>query len=869
MNSKPASHFKEWAVVLGLTVAYWWGTPFLVQVFGVGIVSLGVLPVAVAGWYFGIPGGVISSLLIITLSSIMVTNLDGYPWDNMHVSGFITGAGIMLFVGIIMGRLRQVLEARLRTETQLRSREHYLMLLNQMTHDISASQSFDDLLKKLTRDMANLLDADACFITRWDESLKKTIPLAGSVELEQPYHKLELAPGELTLTRSVIDSGRVLAVEDVYASPYISPSVAQKFSAISMLGIPLIFQDRKLGALIADFNTAHKFNAEEITRAEQAGDQVSLLLWNAQQDLELSQRLRESLTLKKIAQALIETEHVGLGTILQLIANSARELLPATEQAVIHLLDDKQQFLIPQAVSGFDVSAADGMLNLRPNEGVAGQVIVSGETINIADVHADVRFLLMENSKPAFRSLMVAAVQTSAKKLGTISVQSRQVNAFTEDESRLLGSLGTQAAIAIENAHLLESTQQALKETNALYSINQELVATLDPQELMQDVVELLQKNFGYSYVQICVADQQSGDFVMRAGSGEIGRKLREQDYRLLAGEGIVGYTAETGDSFFTNNVDEMVSFVRNPLLPDTKSELAVPVKIDGHILGLLDIHQAPPAFLSQRDLQLVSAVADQLALALQKANLYTDLQNSLQTEKNIRNQLLQADRLSAMGRLLASVSHELNNPLQAIQNALFLLREETGISPQGKQDLDIVLSESERMAALIARLRTTYRPIQIEDFQPMQINDVIEDVYALIATHLRHNEIVFEFFPDPNLPIIPGLTDQIRQVILNLLMNAVEAMANGGRLTVFTHFLEENGEVLLSVSDTGTGIDPAILPAIFDAFVTNKERGTGLGLTITYDIISKHHGRIQAENNSEHGATFNVWFPIKELGSE
>ena len=167
-----------------------------------------------------------------------------------------------------------------------------------------------------------------------------------------------------------------------------------------------------------------------------------------------------------------------------------------------------------------------------------------------------------------------------------------------------------------------------------------------------------------------------------------------------------------------------------------------MPVKIDSQILGLLDIHQVPPAYLSQHDLQLVNAVADQLAIALQKANLYSDLQAALQTEKAIRNQMVQSERLVTMGRLLASVSHELNNPLQAIQNALFLLREEKGISLQGKMDLDIVLSEAERMSDLIERLRSTYRPIQAEDFVPTQINNIIEDVHALITTHLRHNEI-------------------------------------------------------------------------------------------------------------------------------
>jgi len=285
---------------------------------------------------------------------------------------------------------------------------------------------------------------------------------------------------------------------------------------------------------------------------------------------------------------------------------------------------------------------------------------------------------------------------------------------------------------------------------------------------------------------------------------------------------------------------------------------------IDNQILGLLDIQQVPPAYLSQNDLQLVTAVADQLAIALQKANLYSDLQAALQTEKAIRNQMVQSERLVTMGRLLASVSHELNNPLQAIQNALFLLREEKGISLQGKLDLDIVLSEAERMSALIERLRSTYRPIQAEDFLPTQINNIIEDIHALITTHLRHNEIVYEFTPDPNLPLIPALPNQIRQVILNLLMNAVEIMTTGGKLIVSTKLLQDSDEVLLSVSDTGPGIAPDLLPNIFEAFITNKQRGTGLGLTISYDIVMKHHGRISAENNPDAGALFQVWLPIK-----
>ncbi len=135
----------------------------------------------------------------------------------------------------------------------------------------------------------------------------------------------------------------------------------------------------------------------------------------------------------------------------------------------------------------------------------------------------------------------------------------------------------------------------------------------------------------------------------------------------------------------------------------------------------------------------------------------------------------------------------------------------------------------------------------------------------------MRQKEIAFEFFPDPDLPMISGLSDQIRQVVLNLFLNAIEIMKPGGRLTVQTRGMFEQNEVFLSVKDTGPGIDPEILPKIFDPFITSKRTGTGLGLTITHDIIEQHHGRIQAENNreGEDGAVFNVWLPIDEREPE
>lgn len=854
--------FSAW-IVAGLTILYIASFPIHKSPIFV------IIPVIAAGWFYGIRGGLIFGMIAIFLDIILirifqVKNIQEYLLNHEMETFFLSGHFLILMAGLSIGRFRQMNNSRIGMESKLLQSTRFLSQLNNMTHSIIAAQDFDLMMQILATDLTTLLEADSCYITRWDPEKKQVFPVATNAKAGHPFLTMNYPTGEKNLTLSALEAEQILVVENSRNTLLSSPQIIQRFSEASFISIPLIYGKYKLGAAIAGFNKSNQFTAEKLEHAKQASNQIALAIWNVQQGFELKKRLQEVETLARISQALSETERIGLQTVLQLIVTSAKELIPGAEQAVIHLLDNEKQLLEAHAVSGYENSNTNWKsIRIHLNEGVAGQVLVSGKTINLADVKKDARYVTYSEA-PKYRSLMVAPVQSGEQKLGTISVQSTLVSAFTEAESRLLSALGTQAAIAIENAHLLESIQQALKESNALYRITQGLVASLDPQELLKDAVNLLQKNFGYYHVQIYVLEPEDGELVLREGSGEIGRKLKATGHSLRPGDGIVGYAAETAEPFFTNDVDKVHFFVRNPLLPDTKSELAVPVKIGRRVLGILDIQQVPPGYLTQRDIQLVSAVADQLAVALQKANLYEELQISLEQEKAIRTQLVQNERLAVMGRLLASVSHELNNPLQAIQNALFLLKEEKDISTQGKQDLNIVLAESERMANMIEQLRATYRPIQTEDFRPTQINEIIEDVYALISPHLRHSQIAFEFHPDPELPSIPALSDQIRQVALNLLMNAIEAMPSGGNLTVNTMLLEDTNEILFTVSDTGSGISPSILPNIFEAFVTNKQQGTGLGLTISYDIVIKHRGLITAENNESRGSIFKVWLPTK-----
>jgi signal transduction histidine kinase len=852
----------KWGIVLGLTAVYALSFRAIMATFGPAGTPLVALPVMAAGWFFSLPGGVIASLLAVPVVIFLFT-LNSYGPISQVVSEAIPGLSILVFVGVITGALRKWVDDTIRVEAALRSRERYFALTNLMTQAILAGKAPEEMYERLLIHLTNLFEADSAYLAKWDEERSQHTLVASTLPLAGPMTGLSLPSGETSVVAAVLENGRALGIDDAENSPIsVLPAYwrNQSRQARSALGIPIMVREYKFGAAVICFNAPHPLTEEDVSRAEQTGKNICLALWSIQQKEEIQKRLKEADALAKIERALSETERVDLKTVLQIIVDSARDLIAGSEQAVIHLLEEKQQLLVPQAVAGFD-APREGRSNMRLGEGAAGQAIARGEVINIPDITSDPRFI-NPASPPTYRSLLVAPIHSAGKPIGAISVQSNRTLGFSKDDEGLIQTLGIQAAIAIENARLLETTRQSLKEVEALYRINQGLVASIESSQLMKQVVNLLQKNFGYYHVQVYIVDPESGDLVLREGTGKIGAKLKQRGHRLPAGAGIVGHAADTGQAFMTNDVEKVIFFYRNPLLPDTKAELAAPIKIEGKVVGVLDIQQQTPGQLNERHLQLVSAVADQLAVALQKADLYADLQRALDQEKAMRAQLLQSERLTVMGRLLASVSHELNNPLQAIQNALFLLKEEKGISTQGQQDLEIVLSESERMAAMIARLRTTYRPVQDEDFQPVDINNLVEDVYALVATHLRHNGISFAFHPDPDLPAIPGLADQLRQVLLNLLMNAVEAMTTGGRLDVCTRSLPGDSEVFLSVADNGPGIEPTILPHIFDAFVTGKQSGTGLGLTISYDIIVKHRGRILAENNAEGGATFNIWLP-------
>ena len=625
--------------------------------------------------------------------------------------------------------------------------------------------------------------------------------------------------------------------------------------------MPLFLGKETIGVMEAVHTKRYAFDEDDLQIIETAGAWASIAIINARQHAATERRLKETQALAAINQALNETLELDL--LLQLIVDSINQTIPNIERTVIHLYDEENDVLIPTAVSGIEPQKqAD--LRMQANQGIAGQVIESGESINVRDTETDDRFVPIDGAY-YLKSLLVVPVQSSGQRLGTISVSSEVKSAFSDEDEHLLTMLGVQAALAIESARLYTDTRRRLSETNALYFISNLIVQSpeLEVEDILHQVVDLLWQDFGYYHVHVYLIDQGSGALIANQGSGTIGQRLKEMGYQFTPEEGIVGYAATIGEPFMVNDVTGTPFYIDNPLLPETKAELAAPLKARDQILGVLDIqHEARNSF-DEEDFRFLVAVADQLAVVLDKALLYKELEAALTKEKNTRDRLVQAEKLAAMGRLIASVAHELNNPLQAIQNALYLVKLEENLSAQAQEDLQVAMDEGTRMAGLIARLKDTYRPTVAADYQPESLNILVEEVQKLISTHLRHNHVQFTFAPDPKLPKTSIIRDQIKQVILNLCINGIESMPDGGVLAVHSEYQEKEDEIYLHVIDSGIGLSPEMQAQIFEPFFTTKEGGTGLGLAVSYEIIQNHGGDIIAKNNSNHpGATFTVTLP-------
>jgi signal transduction histidine kinase len=418
----------------------------------------------------------------------------------------------------------------------------------------------------------------------------------------------------------------------------------------------------------------------------------------------------------------------------------------------------------------------------------------------------------------------------------------------------------------------------------------------LEPDELSQQVVDMVCNRFGLYYVGLFLLEDGDQWAILHAGTGKAGRQMLRQGHRLSIGNtSMIGWCIAHKKARIALDVGTEAVRFDNPLLPNTRSELALPLISRGEIIGALSIQSEKEAAFSQEDILSFQTMCDQLANAIRNAQLYNELQRELTQRRRAERQVrklnkelekrvaartseLQTanERLIALSHLkdefLSNVSHELRTPITSIM--LYHSMIETN-PQQAQQYVNPLRRETNRLAHLIEDLLYLSRLDQGRyHFNPTQLdlNRLVQDYAADRAPLAVQRQLTLSIESDESLPPIQADEQMVGQVLSILLTNALNYTPKNGQITICTRAetRQEHAWVGFAVRDTGAGITPEDCGQLFERFFRGKAGrestapGTGLGLAIAKEIVEKHHGRIEVHSDGPgKGATFSVWLPV------
>jgi len=294
------------------------------------------------------------------------------------------------------------------------------------------------------------------------------------------------------------------------------------------------------------------------------------------------------------------------------------------------------------------------------------------------------------------------------------------------------------------------------------------------------------------------------------------------------------------------------------------RSYVAVPLVISDETIGFLDASHSEPNFFDQKHLLMLESLAHHASVAIQNARLLDELKQALEKEQGMRDQLVHADKLAALGKMVTVIAHEINNPIQTVKNTFYLLEDQIIPGSPAVEYLKMASTEANRISDLVAQLRGTYASGS-KAIVRVNVLTLLVEVRDLLAPQLKKNQVEWCQVDGLQPYTVFAVRNNLKQVFINLCLNAMEAMEadQGGKITVILHTSQDGQRVGVDFHNTGPLITEEALPLIFDPFFTTKRSGTGLGLSISYDIIRQHQGEILVESAPEKGVTFTVWLPL------
>jgi signal transduction histidine kinase len=471
---------------------------------------------------------------------------------------------------------------------------------------------------------------------------------------------------------------------------------------------------------------------------------------------------------------------------------------------------------------------------------------------------------LFEESYGASTAILTRPFVVRNEPIGELAVD---VEANVDEAAEILAAVARQLSGHVESLRLSEQNEKRAHEMETVAEVGATTATLLDPDRLLYAVVDLTKERFGLYHAHIYLADAAWQMLLLAAGAGEVGREMVAQEHAIALDveKSLVARAARERQAIIVNDVRSDPDFLPNPLLPQTRSEMAVPMIVGDKVLGVFDVQSDKPNGFSQEDASIYATLAAQVGVALQNARLYVEQASTV-------TQLRELDRLKSA--FLANMSHELRTPLNSILGFSDVMLEglDGPLTDTMENDLKLISRNGQHLLSLIndvldmAKIEAGKMNLNIERFN---LQEVLADVVNITAPLARDKSLALEIDPEaPQVLELEADRIRLRQVMINLVGNAIKFTERG---SVTLHAAQQDGHIRIRVRDTGIGVLPEEAQLIFEEFsqvdvsTTRKAGGTGLGLPISRKLIELHGGTLRVESTGVRGegSTFIIELPL------
>ncbi len=677
-------------------------------------------------------------------------------------------------------------------------------IVNNINKILASSLDLRQVMKAVHLELKRVLDSERMTIVLLDET--------GGFryfKLEEDDKTRELLAGVIypkkgTPFEEVTDTGLPLIVPDTAKSDFWIDQKAVKEGILSVLVFPLEYKGRTIGAINFGSKESNHFSDEQVNFLHSVAPGLAISIQNALLFEETRKRLDELTILYEIMK--ISTSSFNLDEILKEIIDGLKFFFKFETLGIL-LVDENIKKLFPlPSFRGHSLEDI-GKLGLCVGKGITGWVAEKGEPLLVNDVREDGRYICGDESTC---SELCVPLKIGQKVIGVIDAQSRALNAFSEDDLRLLSIVGGQLATIIENIQLYEGIKQSEEKYRAVIEGAMDGVCVIREDNQFAYVNTKLTELTGYS------KDEMVGMDFRNCLDEESKNIIADRDAKWKRGE----------------NLSSRFEF--NILRKDGEIRCA-----ETNTRAVKDLNN---------NLNLISFIRD------------------VTEKKKMEEQLLQAEKLRALAEMASGVAHDFNNALAAIlgntQLLIYTVQDE-----ELRETLRTIEKVAKDSAQTVRRLQDFTRKRDHQELFKVDVNSIIKDSIEITKPKWKDEvqsrgiriEIVSNF---GDIPSVSGTASELREVFTNMIFNAVEAMTEGGKIEIRT--FQKRKEVFIQISDTGGGINEEARKRIFEPFFTTKPfTNTGLGLSMSYGIIKRFGGEIEVESKVGHGTTFTIVLPI------